>query len=287
MKQNIEEQVRQYLSNAMTAEERREFEEDCANDIEFREQVKNEIAATYAIRKYANEQRKQRFDEYHSAWKRKQKIWRWIMISVVTAILFFAVGFYFWKQRKEELKNDIPYVEDTRQDDSFDGRSNSEKLSLLAINEIRKNPYRSNRDTRSEGYEDILKEAKNQYEKQQFQKAINSFQKIQTATKDSIQIQLYLATSYIAISESEKAIDLLLPLTEIPDTNEQAEAQYYLALAYLESGDFDNAENTFDSILEIPNQAVQNFYLSKVKALKDNMLKIKALPPPPNEKIKE
>jgi len=93
------------------------------------------------------------------------------------------------------------------------------------------------------------------YEAQNYHKAINLFNSVESPNE--AYINFYIGVSYLALDKPEEAIALLKPVSELNSLDEKdngfnKKAQWYLALAYVKINDEQNAITELKQIINDP-----------------------------------
>lgn len=202
------------------------------NDLDFNKNIKQAITA---------EERKRLKSDLQSLeaslYTSKNSKTNWLMVASISLLL--SLGGYF-------------YV--------FNQSVSPEKLYAQNFE-----PYRNvvQPIVRGEESNDKKTIAFSYYEQKNYKKAIELFNDLSSKKiLDNNTLSFYKANAFLELKQPQKAIDLLMPLTENSNSKWQKESLWYLALASLQKEDVESAKKY---LLELKNTS--NFKTEAVNEL--------------------
>lgn len=230
--------IEKYISGTISAEEMKEVISLCEDDASFKEEFQfhkdlkkvaaheDDLIFKETLRTFENDQ---------SSSKKNPRIW-WIAASFI-GVLLITYFFNFTSTSTEEL-----FAE------NFE-------------------PYRNVIQPIVRGGSDmsLLSDTFISYENKEYDKAIQGFSEL-IETEDAPYASFYLANSYLASNNAEKAIPLLQQYIKNQDSLKD-KATWYLALAYIKSNQQEQAILILESILSSQGYQYENAtnLLSKLK----------------------
>lgn len=212
--------IEKYISESLTTEEQLEFNRLCEVDIAFNEEVKfhdNLRKVTAHEDDLTFKETVKSFEKEHVVAKRNPRIW-WVAASFIG--LLIATYFFSFQQTSSE--------------------------ELFAENF---EPYRNviQPIVRGEQDESIKTTAFVAYENKEYEKAIQSFSELIKSESETYPT-FYLANSYLAIQDTEKAISLFKEYINTGGDFKD-KATWYLALAYLKGNNITSSKSILQNIV--------------------------------------
>lgn len=102
------------------------------------------------------------------------------------------------------------------------------------------------------------------YEKEDYFEAVNIYRKLVDVDSNNVKNKLFLGISYMSTNQPQKAIATLSTLLESQEYYH--DIRWYLALAYLKTKQIDHAEKLFSQLAK-----EDNFYQEKAKEISDKL----------------
>jgi tetratricopeptide (TPR) repeat protein len=135
----------------------------------------------------------------------------------------------------------------------FIQQKETEKKESIYASQFR--PYRnySQPTVRENTEKNDIEKAFSLYENGNYEAALVYFEKIKTPQYDT---QFFQANAYLATNQAEKALPILIQLSQLQDSEWQQKAEWYLALAWSEK-DLGKAKVLFEKIKNTANHPFQ------------------------------
>lgn len=222
--------IERYLSNDLSEEELRSFEERLKTDKVFAQEVENQRLTHKATDVFAQIKTKEKIKESYDAVLKSEKNNRRTLLRIAAAVVVLiiaGIGFF--------------------------APSNYSNQALVDSN---LETYPDRITTMGTTPDEQLAAGMKAYNEKDFEKALELFSQLPETLPEKDLVDLYSGIALIETNQFENAITIFQQM--IDSNSPQTDvAQWYLALTYLQSNDIENAKSLLNKIVS------QNGYQSK------------------------
>lgn len=215
-------EIEAYLEGTLSDEMRLQIDDEIRTNPSFADSVEKHRQAHSLVQHYAISQLKNKVKRIHEEKAKDVPAHiQWMKIAASLLIVLLAGGYLF-------IRNE--YRDDQLFEDSFTAYPN--QFSVMGS-----------------GQKNLFTEGLRHYDNREYDKAVESFSKVENESEYAIPAQLYLGISYMALNQPEPSINALENLIE-KGTSYSDAARWYLALAYLKNGDEDKTRSLLADIVK-------------------------------------